>query len=194
MKPKTILLLFFALPLFCMAQRQLVISYEYDAAGNRVLRKTVNIIPRDSLELSPPDSTIVELPTPEDEEVPTGSPDFAMQDSLPTTEEFESPKSLMSFEPTSPPTPEYFVEKIAQVEIKIYPNPATEKITLEFSGDVRVENFRPLRLYSLSGQLLQEQPVHSVTTEVSLAGLAKGAYILKVQINNTVEDWKIIKN
>jgi len=88
---------------------------------------------------------------------------------------------------------EFFVEKIAQTEIKIYPNPTTEKITLEFSGDVRVENFRPLQLYSLTGQLLQEQPVHSATTIVSLAGYSKGAYILKVHVNGVTEEWKIIK-
>ena len=95
--------------------------------------------------------------------------------------------------PVPQPT-EYFVEKIAQTEIKIYPNPTTEKITLEFSGDVRVENFRPLQIYSLSGQLLQEYPVHSTTTTISLAGMPNGVYILKVQINDRKEEWKIIKN
>ena len=89
---------------------------------------------------------------------------------------------------------EYFIEKIAQAEIKIYPNPTTEKITLEFSGDVRIDNFRPLQIYSLSGQLLQEQPVHSSTTVISLAGMSKGVYILKVNVNGVVEDWKIVKN
>jgi len=98
---------------------------------------------------------------------------------------------------TPPPplqTAEYFVETIAQTEIKIYPNPTTEKITLEFVGDVRVENFRPLQLFSLSGQLLQEHPVHSPTTTVSLAGLSKGVYILKVSVNGITEEWRVIKN
>jgi len=95
--------------------------------------------------------------------------------------------------PVPQPT-EYFVEKIAQTVIKIYPNPTTEKITLEFSGDVRVENFRPLQIYSLSGQLLQEYPMHSTTITISLAGMPKGVYILKVNVNGKTEDWKIIKN
>jgi hypothetical protein len=50
------------------------------------------------------------------------------------------------------------------------------------------------KLYSLSGQLLQEQPLHSTTTTISMLGLAQGAYILKVHINGITEDWKIIKN
>jgi hypothetical protein len=85
------------------------------------------------------------------------------------------------------------METIAQTEIKIYPNPTTEKITLEISG---WENLQTgiFKLYSLNGQLLQERPVHSSTTEVSLSGLPQGAYILKVRINDRTEDWKIIKN
>jgi len=110
---------------------------------------------------------------------------------LPTDTTNPKPKT----ENLTPLIEEYFVEKIDRFEIKIYPNPTTEKITLVFSGtDVRVENIRPLQLYSLTGQLLQERPVFSATTEVSLAGLAKGAYILKVNVNGVVEDWKIIKN
>ena len=87
---------------------------------------------------------------------------------------------------------EFFVEKIAQVEIKIYPNPATEKITLEISNmeNLQTGNFK---LFSLSGQLLQEHPVYATATEISLAGLPNGAYLLKVLINGKTENWKIIK-
>jgi len=88
---------------------------------------------------------------------------------------------------------EYFIEKIAQTEIKIYPNPTTEKITLAIS---RWENLQTgmFKLYSLNGQLLQEQLVHSLTTTISLIGMPKGVYILKVNVNGVTEDWKIIKN
>jgi len=90
-------------------------------------------------------------------------------------------------------TPEYYVEKLARVEIKIYPNPATEKITLAISN---MENLQTgmLQLHSLSGQLLQTYPVQSETTIISLVGLAKATYFLKVQINEKTENWKIIKN
>ena len=160
MKQKIILLIVFAIPLFCMAQTPLTREYDYDEAGNRISCKVLRL---SEPTLAPPDST-------EREEL-----------AVPSNELLEL-------------ATEYFVEKIAQTEIKIYPNPATEKITLEFSGDVRVENFRPVQLYSLTGQLLQQQPVHSTTTVISLTGYPKGAYILKVQINGRTEDWKIIKN
>jgi len=138
-----------------MAQSNLAREYDYDAAGNRILRKTITV------NLAPP----------------------APQDSIQVTSD--------ELHVTNPE--QFFVEEVAQVEIKIYPNPTTERVTMEISA---WENLQTgvFTLYSLSGQLLQEQPVYSATTTVSLANLPKGAYILKVQINNRVEDWKIIKN
>jgi len=154
MNKKITLFLVFAIPLFCMAQNPLPRLYEYDAAGNRVLRKVLTV------QLAPP----------------------APEDSLEVTR--------YELQVTSN---EFFVEKLAQVEMKIYPNPATEKITLEITNlqDLQTGVFK---LYNLNGQLLKECPVHSVSTELSLAGLASGTYILKVNINGRVEDWKIIKN
>jgi len=152
---QTFILFLFVLPFFCMAQLPRV--YEYDDAGNRIVRKTVtlNLAPP-----APPDSTETDI---------------------------ESQKSLESLEP------EYFVENIAQTEIKIYPNPTTEHVTLAIAGweTLQSGNFK---LFSLTGQLLQDHPVHSLTTTISLATLPRGAYILKVQINDRTEDWKIIKN
>jgi len=159
MKQKIILLIVFAIPLFCMAQTPLTREYDYDEAGNRISCKVLRL---SEPMLAPPDST-------EREELAVTS------------------NELLEL------ATEYFVEKIAQTEIKIYPNPATEKITLAIS---EWENLQMgvFKLYSLTGQLLQEQPVHSSTTVISLSGYSKGVYILKVQINGITEDWKIIKH
>ena len=43
MKKSLFFLLWLILPLFCMAQRGLVRKYDYDASGNRILRKVINI-------------------------------------------------------------------------------------------------------------------------------------------------------
>jgi len=147
---QTLIFLAFAIPLFCMAQN-LVREYEYDAVGNRTLRKTI------TMNLAPP--------APQD----TVTSDGVTSDEL------------------------FYVEKIAQTEIKIYPNPTTEKITLEISGWETLQRGN-LKLYSLTGQLLQEHSVHSIITSISLENLPKGVYILKVNINDKTEDWKVIKN
>jgi len=174
MKQKIIFLLWFAIPLFCMAQGRLVFSYEYDDAGNRVCRKMVIM---GEIDFSPPH--------------PPANPDPEENQAEPE-EESLSPMSQLSpdFTETSP---QYFIEKVAQVELKIYPNPTTEKITLEIAGWEELQT-GVFKLYSLTGQLLQEQAVHAVNTTVSLAGLAKGTYILKVHINDRTEDWKVVKN
>jgi len=65
--------------------------------------------------------------------------------------------------------------------------------TAEKPGSVETQCIASLQLYNPSGQLLQEHPVHSATTVVSLAGIAKGVYILKVSVNGVVDNWKIIK-
>jgi len=87
------------------------------------------------------------------------------------------------------------VNQTEKMPLKIYPNPTTETVTLDFSGVVAgIENIRPVELYSLNGQLLQIKPVQSETTTISLAGLAKSTYILKVRTGDSAEEWKIVKN
>jgi len=171
MKKKITCFLCLCIPLFCMAQT-LPREYAYDAAGNRTARAVIEM---NCTPPAPQDSIF----TKDIEGKQAGLPQHAgllQQVGLP-----------------QPPTADYFVETISQTEIKIYPNPTTEKITLDIAGWETLQT-GVFKLFTMSGQLLQERPVHSATTEVSLSGLASGAYILKVQINDRIEDWKIIKN
>ena len=178
MKKTLTLFLLFAIPLFCMAQRVLTREYSYDNAGNRILRKVIRLDPPDFAPPAPPD-TLTNLTT------------LETLTSLTTTP--EAPAKT-SFEPApAPDATTYFLETLAQTAIKIYPNPTTEKVTMEITGWEALQT-GVFKLYSLSGQLLQEQPVHSLTTTISLSGLPKGSYILKVKINDSTENWKIIKN
>jgi len=176
MKEKLIFLFWFAIPLLCIAQSNLAREYSYDAAGNRVLRKVID--------LGPPSFA----PPPQDTTHYTESTSLI-------TNENNSLTSLTSLtSPPSEPLPsQYFTETLAQTEIKIYPNPTSVKVTLEISDWTTLQT-GIFQLYSLNGHLLQEQLVYSAATVISLAELPKGAYILRVQINNQTEDWKIIKN
>ena len=160
MKKPFTLFFFLAVPLFCMAQTPLPRVYEYDAAGNRIVRKVLEV------KYSPP----------------------APEDSVEVTS-YELQVTGYELQVASY---EFFVEKVAQVEMKIYPNPTTEKITLEISNFEKLQT-GVFKLYNLNGQLLKECPVHSVSTELSLAGLSAGVYLLKVFMNDKTEDWKIIK-
>ena len=162
MKRKITLLLWLCIPLFCIAQNNpLTRYYEYDAAGNLIVRKVIEVT-------QAPPAPLDSLPVTR----------YALQD------EFGSSGSQLS--------PEYYLEKLAQVEMKIYPNPATEKITLSISN---MENLQTgtLQLYSMNGQLLQTRLLSEAEVDISLVGLSKGTYILKVQINDIIEEWKIVK-
>jgi hypothetical protein len=165
-RKKTILLLCLYIPLFCLAQAnggKLQRMYEYDAAGNRTMHKVIEMNQSPPMPPDPPEEDSVQVTSGRVDEWMSGQVD------------------------------EWYSEKFAQVEMKIYPNPATEKITFEILGNAETHGSASLLLYSLSGQLLRTQAIHSETTELSLVGLAKGTYILKVEINGKTEDWKIIK-
>ena len=180
-----------------MAQSCLAYSYEYDDSGNRTLRKVIMLYtfltppaPTDSLHVTRDDVTSDEFRfTSDDLRFTSDDFRFTSDDLRFTSDGVTGDGVTCDGEQPEP----YFVEKVAQVEINIYPNPTTEKVTLEIGNMEKLQtgNFK---LFSLTGQLLQEHPVHSSTTTVSLAGLPNGAYILKVHINNRTEDWKIIKN
>ena len=159
-----------------MAQNPLTREYYYDNAGNRVLRKKIEMRPL----LSPP--------PPQDSTNYTESGQLYLPEPQTTLPSLETLSSL-----ENAPAEPYFLETLSQTAIKIYPNPTTEKVTMEISGWKTLQT-GIFKLYSPTGQLLQEQPVHSLTTTISLSNLPKGAYILKVQINNQTEDWRIIKN
>jgi len=167
MNKKIIFLFCFCLPLFCLAQApSLGRGYDYDAAGNRILRKVVTI-----KSLTPPEDSL-----------------RVTSDELQVTSD-ELQVTSYELQVTGY---DYFVEKLDRVEIKIFPNPTTERVTLEISGWQELKTGR-FQLYSLMGQLLQDTPVFSLSTEINLSGLTNGAYLLRVFINDETEEWKIIK-
>jgi parallel beta-helix repeat protein len=72
------------------------------------------------------------------------------------------------------------LQTIAAGEVKIYPNPVSDKLFIEAAG-----NASPVELYNLTGSLL----LQTRDREVDLSGLASGLYLLKIN-DKTV---KIIK-
>jgi len=72
----------------------------------------------------------------------------ATSDSLPvTSDELQEVASSVSFVSPELTTPDYFIETIAQVEMKIYPNPTTENITL-------IMNRKPKKIFQCAAIIL----------------------------------------
>ncbi|MEI6885540.1 MAG: T9SS type A sorting domain-containing protein [Bacteroidota bacterium] len=78
------------------------------------------------------------------------------------------------------------------LQLTVYPNPATTKVTLNI-GEQDPGNLS-FRLYDLNAKLLQTQAIQLRLTEIPMENLSPGVYILKV-LNKGVETrtFKIIK-
>ena len=104
---KFTLLLWLCLPLLSISQNSTRV-YDYDAAGNRTSRVIINLPPLPMSPPAPPEDPILTEIESEDEE------DLATLISLTFSD---------SKETTPTDNAEYFVEKVGQVGMKIYPNP-----------------------------------------------------------------------
>lgn len=75
-----------------------------------------------------------------------------------------------------------------QNTVKIYPNPADTKVFITAQDDKIVS----YQIYDLSGKLIKTDKVGNDQCEVNVAGLAKGVYIINVNLNNRIEGQKLI--
>ena len=82
-------------------------------------------------------------------------------------------------------------ETSINLEMKVYPNPTTNYLTL------KVEKTEGLtfQLYDLQGKVITNKKVNSATTTVAMENLPTATYFLNVVKNNQiVKTFKIIKN
>lgn len=69
--------------------------------------------------------------------------------------------------------------------IVVYPNPANDFVTIEYSSDEQVQ----MSILNLSGQIMYEQLLEDVETIIDISSLASGVYLIYVEnsISSTVE-------
>lgn len=76
------------------------------------------------------------------------------------------------------------VDGLTETKVKVYPNPATDYVTIEGEGVKAVE------IYSLAGALVASEKAE---TTINVSDLAKGTYLVKVVANDGVKVEKLIK-
>jgi hypothetical protein len=76
--------------------------------------------------------------------------------------------------------------QVAADDIKIYPNPASDKLFIKYDAEIFKD--ATLALYDLSGRLIFKQ---NSTKELSTANLENGAYMVKFSSDNFVRTFKI---
>ena len=78
------------------------------------------------------------------------------------------------------------------VEIKVYPNPTQDFVTIHFSKIIEKPVYS---LFDLSGRLLEQKQIKSTDAKIDMTGFAKGTYILKLNFRGSqpLQSFKIIK-
>lgn len=140
------------------------INYEYDASGNRVLRKVILLPKRLKNEETP-----AALIAAEDDEL--GISDISKRNE----------KTLNTYE-----------DMLGQTKLTISPNPTAGELKVEIPNLDGV-NQGLIRVYDLNGRTIFEERVSNTTTTVDLSEQVNGTYILLLNINGKTSEWKVIK-
>jgi hypothetical protein len=86
------------------------------------------------------------------------------------------------------------ITKVNDISIQprgfIYPNPATDKITVKISEAVKETN---LEIFDLEGQKLITVQITEPKSTIDISNLPNGVYIVRLADDKTVEVGKIVK-
>jgi hypothetical protein len=82
------------------------------------------------------------------------------------------------------------INELQKSRLSIYPNPATDKITIEISGVTEENN---LSIVNIEGMELIRQKITDNKTEIDIGNLPSGVYFVRLTDEKTVEMGKIIK-
>jgi len=69
-----------------------------------------------------------------------------------------------------------------------YPNPSNETLNL-----LSIDNIESVAIYNILGQKVIDQNIEATSTQLNVAGLSTGTYIMKVSVNGQLGTYKIIK-
>jgi hypothetical protein len=86
-----------------------------------------------------------------------------------------------------PSIPSGINEKELSDRIKVYPNPATDNITIIAPQKSIIE------ILNIQGQTIIQQPLQQGKTDIDISSIAKGVYILRLYSNDKTEVTRIVK-
>jgi hypothetical protein len=82
---------------------------------------------------------------------------------------------------------------LSDAAVRFYPNPAAgSEVTVELA-EQQAGRIRAIELLSLNGQLILRQPFEAVQATVSLEGVPKGTYLIKVIADGGERAYRLIK-
>ncbi|MEQ9229442.1 MAG: T9SS type A sorting domain-containing protein [Cyclobacteriaceae bacterium] len=78
------------------------------------------------------------------------------------------------------------------LDIRVYPNPTSDRIIVEFNDDIEAQ----LSLYDISGRLVEHRPIakHQRRVEFDLSNESAGNYLLNIKdASNNLNTYRIVK-
>jgi len=75
-------------------------------------------------------------------------------------------------------------------ELEIFPNPASDQITLNLSKDISKAQFK---IFNILGEMKYSSFISSQKTTIDISGLANGVYLIEVNTENNILRQKFIK-
>jgi hypothetical protein len=70
-----------------------------------------------------------------------------------------------------------------------YPNPATDAINLSST-----ENIERVTIYNILGQKVIDQDINATSSQLNVANLVTGAYLMQVSVDGKTATYKVLKN
>jgi hypothetical protein len=80
------------------------------------------------------------------------------------------------------------VQNAKSVSIKTYPNPFSDKVTVESA-----ETIKSVGIYSTAGKNIKAVVVNSTKAIITTSNLPKGLYLLKIETENGVKNLNVVK-
>jgi hypothetical protein len=143
-------------------------AYGYDANGNRISASVIYL-----------QTTLKSAVLPLDQVVPN--------DSVMTTDSANIPKQGWNPNVTEP---------LGNIDIKVYPNPTSEMIIIEFSGvtekQLSVEG-NNLSVFDMQGRKVMTNSTLKNYNLVNFSKMPNGNYLLKLSIGGMTKEYQIIK-
>jgi subtilisin family serine protease len=84
-----------------------------------------------------------------------------------------------------------YTDEFSDINLTIYPNPVQEKLFVYFPSSV---SSIELVLYNVLGKQIFKAAVNSNNPYITISQLSNGLYFAKASYNNTVQNFKLIKN
>ncbi len=88
--------------------------------------------------------------------------------------------------------PVVYTEKLADVQLRIYPNPTSGLLKVEISNLPEGQTAQ-IWLYAMSGQLITSFKGVSNSVNMNISSQPAGIYVMKIVAGKYQTEWKIIK-